>query len=265
MSSYFGIFKMNFKGELQYRVKALSGVVTQIFWGLMYIYLYTAFMGGKIIDGFSIEQMISYVWIGQAFLVIRFLDLPKNCAQEIENGNICYKFVRPINLYNQWFAEHLGYKLSATILRCLPLLLFASILPKSIRIMPPPSFTAFVLFIVSLAIGAVLTSAISMIIVYLTFKTLSARGTVSICNTVCGVLGGLYIPLVFMPQSIQNVLNYLPFRFVLDLPARIYIGNIPPMQAIQFIGIAFAWLVAIIIIGKILISKAGKSAVIQGG
>ena len=104
-----------------------------------------------------------------------------------------------------------------------------------------------------------------MIIVYLTFKTLSARGTVSICNTVCGVLGGLYIPLVFMPQSIQNVLNYLPFRFVLDLPARIYIGNIQPMQAIQFIGLAFAWLVIIIIIGKILISKAGKNAVIQGG
>ena len=44
---------MNFKGELQYRTKALSGVVTQIFWALMYIYLYTAFMGGKIIDGFA--------------------------------------------------------------------------------------------------------------------------------------------------------------------------------------------------------------------
>ena len=81
MMSYFGIFKMNFKGELQYRSKAISGVVTQIFWGLMYIYLYTAFMGGKIIDGFSINQMITYVWLGQAFLVIRFLDLPKNCAK----------------------------------------------------------------------------------------------------------------------------------------------------------------------------------------
>lgn len=265
MSSYFGIFKMNFKGELQYRVKALSGVVTQVFWGLMYIYLYTAFMGGKVIAGFSIEQMITYVWLGQAFLVIRFLDLPKNCAKDIENGNICYKFVRPINLYNQWYAEHLGYKLSATILRCIPLILFAAIMPSSIRIMLPVSFTAFVLFLLALAIGTLLTSAISMIIVYLTFKTLSARGTVSICNTICGVLGGLYIPLVFMPESIQNILNYLPFRFILDLPARIYIGNIPPLEGIQFIGIAFAWLIAIIFIGKILINRAGKSAIIQGG
>ena len=265
MSSYFGIFKMNFKGELQYRTKAISGVVTQVFWGLMYIYLYTAFMGGKVIEGFSISQMITYVWLGQAFLVIRFLDLPKNCAKEIENGNICYKFTRPINLYNQWFAEHLGYKVSATILRSIPLLLFASIMPKSIRIMLPPSFVAFILFFVALIIGTLLTSAISMIIVYLTFKTLSSKGTVSICNTVCGILGGLYIPLVFMPQGVQNVLNYLPFRFVLDLPARIYIGNIPTSQALMFIGIALAWLVVIIAIGKLLITKAGKTAIIQGG
>jgi ABC-2 type transport system permease protein len=263
--SYFGIFKMNFKGELQYRSKAISGVVTQIFWGLMYIYLYTAFMGGKIIDGFSINQMITYVWLGQAFLVIRFLDLPKNCAKEIENGNICYKFVRPINLYNQWYAEHIGYKLSSTLLRCMPLILVAFIMPSSIRMMLPVSFLAFILFLISLIIGALLTSAISMIIVYLTFKTLSSKGTVNICNTVCGILGGLYIPLVFMPQSVQNVLNYLPFRFVLDLPARIYIGNIQPVQALVFIGIAIAWLIVLVVIGKILITKAGKNVIIQGG
>ena len=265
MYSYFGIFKMNFKGELQYRAKALSGVVTQVFWGLMYIYLYTAFMGGKVIDGFSIAQMTSYVWIGQAFLVIRFLDLPKNCAKEIENGNVCYKFVRPIKLYNQWFAEHFGYKLSAMILRCVPLFIIAFIMPPNLRLMLPVSFVSFVLFLIALLIGALITSAISMIIVYLTFKTLSARGTVTICNTVCGVLGGLYIPLVFMPQGVQKVLNYLPFRFTMDLPARIYIGNIAPLEALMFIGISILWLIALVIIGELLINKAGKNAIIQGG
>lgn len=265
MSSYFGIFKMNFKGELQYRAKALSGVATQIFWGLMYIYLYSAFMKEKIIEGFSIEQMISYVWLGQAFLVIRFLELPKNCAKDIENGNICYKFVRPINLYNQWFAEHLGYKLSATILRSIPLIFIAFIMPPSMRLMLPNSITTFALFLVALILGALMTTTLSMIIVFLTFKTLSSKGTASICNTVCGVLGGLYIPLVFMPESIQKVLNYLPFRYTCDLPTRIYIGNIHTFDAIKYIGIAFIWLIILISIGKLLIAKAGKNAVIQGG
>jgi len=265
MSSYVGLFKMSFKGELQYRAKALSGVVTQVFWGLMYIYLYTAFMGGRIIEGFSISQMISYVWIGQAFFVLRFADLPKNCAKEIENGDVCYKFVRPVDLYNQWFAEHFGYKFAGTIIRCVPLTIVAFLLPPSMRLMLPTSFASFVLFLVALLLGALMTSAISMITVFLTFKTLSAKGTLTICNTVCGVLGGMYVPLVFMPQSLQNVLNYLPFRFIMDLPARIYVGNIPPMEALSLIGIALIWLIGLIAIGKLLIIKAGKNAIIQGG
>ena len=265
MKSYLGIFKMNFKGELQYRTKAISGMATQIFWAFMYIYLYTAFMGGRIIDGFSLEQMTSYVWLGQAFLVFRFLDLPYNCAHDIENGNVCYKFVRPINLYNQWFAEYFGNKLASTILRSVPLVVVAFLMPKSLRLMLPVSFEAFILFWVAILIGFLMTTAISMIIVYLTFKTLSARGTVTICNTVCGILGGLYIPLVFMPESVQRVLNFLPFRYSLDVPARIYIGNMTPAEAIPFILLGFVWLIVLIIIGKLLVGRAGKNAVIQGG
>lgn len=265
MSSYFGLFKMSFKGELQYRAKAISGVVTQVFWGLMYIYLYTAFMGGKIIEDFSINQMISYVWIGQAFFALRFSDLPKNCGQEIENGNVCYKFVRPVDLYNQWYAEHFGYKLSATLIRCVPLTIVAFIMPSNIRLMLPTSFVAFCLFALALLLGALITSSISMISVFLTFKTMSAKGTATIINTICGVLGGMYVPLVFMPQSLQNILNYLPFRFIMDLPARIYVGNIQPMEAIKFIGIAFIWLIVLITIGKLLMKQAGKNTVIQGG
>lgn len=265
MNSYRGLFKMTFKGELQYRAKALSGVVTQFFWAVMYIYLYTAFMGGKMIEGFSIKQMVSYVWLGQAFLMLRFTDLPKNCGQEIENGNVCYKFVRPIDLYNQWYFEHLGYKLSATILRFLPIVVVSLLLPPHLGLMLPVSLPAFVLFLLALCIGALITSSISMITVCLTFKTMSAKGTATIVNTVCGLLGGLYIPLPLMPQAIQNVLNYLPFRYVTDLPFRIYIGNVSCQTALMFIGIALVWLVALILIGKLFLSKVLKKTVIQGG
>lgn len=265
MHSYFGLFKMTFKGELQYRAKALSGIVTQIFWGLLYIYLYTAFMGGKIIKGFSISQMISYVWIGQAFFVLRFADLPKNCAKEIESGDVCYKFVRPVDLYNQWFAEHFGYKLSATLIRCLPLIICAFLMPSGIRLSLPSSFTSFLVFLIALFIGAMMTSAISMISIFFTFKTLSAKGIITMMNAVCGVLGGMYVPIVFMPQGVQNILNYLPFRFIFDLPARLYVGNIPPLEGLKLLLIAILWLAIIILIGKLLIKLAGKKTVIQGG
>lgn len=256
---------MGFKSEFQYRAKAISGLATQIFWAFMYIYLYTAFMGGKIIEGFSLAQMTSYVWLGQAFLVFRFLDLPRDAAQSIENGNVCYKFVRPVDLYNQWYIEYFSNKLASTILRSTPLIIVAFLMPKRLGLMLPVSIEAFALFLVAILLGFLLNSAICMIIVYLTFKTLSARGTASICNTVCGILGGLYIPLLFMPEGVQKVLNYLPFRYSLDVPARIYIGNMTPTEALPFILLGFVWLVVLVVIGKLLIKRAGNNAVIQGG
>ena len=265
MNSYRGLFKMTFKGELQYRAKALSGVTTQFFWGFMFVYLYTAFMGGKLIDGFSISQMISYVWIGQAFFVLRFQDLPKNCAKEIENGDVCYKFVRPIDLYNQWFAENWGHKLAATLLRSPLIVLIAMMLPSSIGLMLPVSFEAFILFIVSLLIGSMMMSAISMIAVALIFKTASPKGVVSLVQTISGLLGGLFIPLPLMPVPIQNVINFLPFRFVTDLPLRIYVGNVSVISGLMYIGIALIWIVALITIGQLMVKAISKKAIIQGG
>lgn len=265
MKSYRGLFKMTFKGELQYRAKAISGMMTQLFWGILYVYLYTAFMGGKIIEGFSLSQMASYVWLGQAFFVLRYQELPKNCASEIENGNVCYKFVRPINLYNQWYFEHLGYKISATLLRFTPIVAVALLLPDNIGLMLPVSGLAFVLFLIAIVIGALMTSAISMLIVCLTFKTLSAKGTSTIVNTICGLLGGLFIPIPLMPQAIQNILNYLPFRFITDLPLRIYIGNISILSGLTFIIISLVWLIGLIILGKLLMKQVLKKTVIQGG
>lgn len=265
MKEYKGLFKMTFKGEIQYKIKAFSGIITQLFWGIMYVYLYTAFMGGNVIEGFSLPQMASYVWLGQAFFVLRYVDLPKRCANEIESGDVCYKFTRPIDLYNQWYFEHLGYKISATLLRCPIVIIVALLLPSKIGLMAPVSISAFLLFVLSLAMGGLMMSAISMIVVFLTFKTNSSKGTSSIVNTICGIFGGLFIPLPLMPNALQNVINYLPFRYIVDLPIRIYIGNMSISSALMFIGIALAWLVFLIVLGKILISKAVKNTVIQGG
>ena len=265
MKSYLGMFKMSFKGELQYRAKAISGVLTQFFWGIMYVYLYTAFMGGDVIDGFSIAQMASYVWLGQAFFALRYIDVPPNSAKEIENGDVCYKFTKPIDLYNQWFAENLGYKLSSALLRSPLIIIVSLLLPSSCGLMLPVSFPAFVLFVVALIVGVFTMCAIAMIAVALIFKTVSAKGVVTIVHTVTGLLGGLFIPLPLMPEAVQNVLNYLPFRFITDLPLRIYIGNVSCLSALMYIGIALVWLVALIAIGKLLLKKATRNVVIQGG
>ena len=104
-----------------------------------------------------------------------------------------------------------------------------------------------------------------MFAVYLTFKTLSEKGSLGIVSSIVNILGGLFIPLPILPQALQEVLRYLPFSYITDLPFRIYIGNVGIIDGLIYIGIGFAWLVAIIAIGKLLIGRALKKTVVQGG
>ena len=265
MKSYLGIFKMQFKSELQYRGKAISGVATQFFWGLLKIYLYLAFMSTATVTGFTISQMISYIWLGQAFFAVSYINLPKNSAKEIVQGDVCYKFVKPLNLYNQWYFEYFGEKLASTILRCFPLIIIATIMPASIALQAPAGTIYFLLFFVSLIISLFLNVAISMLAVYLTLKTLMPKGALGIVNVVTGLLGGSYIPLPFMPQSVQNVLNYLPFRYISDLPFRIYSGSLDIKTSLMQIGLSLAWLLFLVLIGKLVMHSALKKTIVQGG
>lgn len=265
MSQYFGFFKMTFKGELQYRAKALSGIATQFFWGLMYVYLYTAFMGGKVIDGFSLSQMATYVWLGQAFFAMRYIGLPRNSANEIENGNVCYKFVRPISIYDQWFSEYLGEKVASTILRCVPILIITFFLPAGVGMTLPVSFGAFLVFLLSLCISFCISVAFSMWAVYLTFLTNQSKSSKTFIFVLVGLFSGMCVPIPLMPIGIQKFLNYLPFRFLSDLPFRIYIGNIGVLEGLVSVLFGAIWLIVLIVVVKLLMKTSLKKVVIQGG
>lgn len=265
MKSYWGIFKMEFKGELQYRAKALSGIATQLFWGLLQIYLYTAFLNSGSVDGFSISQMVSYIWLSQAFFALRYVTMPKRVGKEIVNGNVCYKFVRPINIYNQWYVEGIGQKFAATLLRFLPIIVIGFLLPGNLSLSLPVSVGAFFLFLFGLILGLLMSHAFAMLAVYLTFKTLSEKGSIGIVSAIVNMFGGLFIPLPLLPQALQDVLKYLPFSFITDLPLRIYIGNVGVVDGLVLMAVGVVWLIAIIAIGKLLIGGALKKTVVQGG
>lgn len=265
MSSYLGLFKMQFMGELQYRAKAWSGIATQFFWGLMYIYLYTTVLSGGKFSGFTIVQLASYIWLNQAFFALRSTAIYKRAATDIVSGDVCYKFVRPMDIYSHWYAEYLGEKLSATILRCFPIIIVCLLLPKNIGLALPVSFVSFILFLISLIIGLLMAVALSMFALDITFKTQSPKGASTLVNTVSGLFGGMFIPLPLLPKNLLKIVDYLPFRYISDLPLRIYVGHVSVVEGLIHIGIGSAWLITIILLGKLVLKQSLKKTIIQGG
>lgn len=263
---YLAIFKMYVINEMTYRGKVLLGMSTQVFWGLMYVLMYTAFYAtGNSPSGFSLTELTSYIWLGQAFFVFRYIGRDARVTDSIIKGDVAYEFIRPLDLYNCWYAKNLAEKLVGTALRGAPILLLGFLLPVGLGLMLPTSLSAFLLFCLSLIIGLMLAVGINMFINILTFKTMSPRGIAGMVSVVTGLLGGYYIPLPLMPAGIRAVLDYLPFRYISDLPYRIYVGAIDAPNAIIFILIQIFWLAVILFTGRLLLKSCLKNVEVQGG
>ncbi len=266
MRTFGSILKMNVKQQFQYRAAAFSGTITQLFFGFMQISLFTAFLvQGK--SDFTIPQMATYIWLQQAFYTLyKYWDACKfEISAKIVNGDIAYQLIRPMSLYNYWYQNVFSKSLGQMLIRAIPLVCIVVWLPAGYGLMLPVSIENFLMFLVSAAIGAFLIASINVVSYIITLYTLSPAGVFSFMVAVASFLAGQYVPIPMLPDSVARVLDFFPFRYVSDLPFRIYIGNINGTDALFQIAVQIVWLVAIVCISKFVMARKINKLVVQGG
>lgn len=266
MKAYLSFLKLRFNVGMQYRIAAVAGIFTQFFFGLMYIFIYEAYYRTGVSVSMEWEQLVTYLWISQAFFYLTYFNLVDgDIVESLVSGQIAYELVRPISIYWMWYMRLFAKKISGTALRFLPVIIIASVLPTTYSLKAPPSIEAFILFIITLFLGCILSLAIIMVVYSLMFYTTSSKGLIHIYGIIADFFAGGIIPIPIMPQAIQNICYALPFRLIIDLPFRTYSGSIATNEAIQGIGLQIIWTIIIVFIGMTIISNAKKRLVVQGG
>ncbi len=126
MPPYLAILSARFRTLLQYRAAAAAGFGTQLFWGLIRMMIFEAFYRSTTAaQPMSYEEVVSYVWLGQATLVL----LPWNVDREIQamvrSGTVAYEMLRPLDLYSLWFTRAVAWRTAPMLLRCVPMFIVA--------------------------------------------------------------------------------------------------------------------------------------------
>jgi ABC-2 type transport system permease protein len=267
MKVYAAVLKLRLQIGMQYRAAALAGVATQFFWGFISIMVFEAFYEHAAITApISLKELITYIWLQQAFLAFVMLWFRDNELFDlITSGNIAYELCRPADLYGFWYAKLLAQRLSSALLRCYPILIIALFLPKPYNMTLPPNGTTFLLFVITLLLGLLLLVAISMFLYISVFVTLSPMGSLLIFGVLGEFFAGLIIPIPLMPMWLQKIAFVLPFRWTADFPFRVYSGHIPQTEALIGVFIQLGYLLGLLWLGKLALNVALKRVVVQGG
>lgn len=259
MSAYWLFFKSKFMINLQYRMAALSGILTQFVWGYLLIVLYQLFS----VSTWSPGQIATYFWLNQAFLSLNTLwTMDMSIFQDIQRGDIQYDWIRPQSIYIKWFVANLSHRLARTLLRAVPLLVVTLVLPQPYRLMLPQSIGDGIGFVVAL-VGALLTQcAISNILYVLVLKVKQDLGVRVLSAAIFGLFDGGDIPYFYFPEPLARILQYTFFYSIKTAPFLIYLGLVPMGSTLVLQGV---WILILVLVGVIMLHREMVRIEVYGG
>jgi len=264
MGPYWAIVSARFRMNLQYRGAAFGGIVTQLFWGLIRVMIFTAFYASTTRpQPMTLPEVITYIWLGQALLGILpwFSDSPEVAAM-IRSGTVAYELLRPADLYWFWFARVAGARAGRLIMRAVPQFVLAGLF---LGLQAPHSPACAAAWFIAMMLAILLACAIAMVSTISTLWYIAGDGVWQLLPVLVMLCSGAVIPLPFFPDWAQRILDVLPFRGLMDLPFRLYMGHIPPAQALPQLGLGCLWIVALVSFGRWLLSRGTGRLVVQGG
>ena len=267
LRKYFSYFRIRFNTGIQYRTAAISGLVTQFFWGIFNVLLYKAFWeGDPLAFPMGIAETTTYVWLRQAFLAqFNQYTFEESIFSDIASGNVAYDLARPVDIYSVWYSKLISMKVSNTLLRFAPIIIFSLLLPAPYGLSLPYSFSSFMAFLITMLLALLNLCALQMIIYALTFHTLNSNGVRVIFVSIGELLSGNLIPIPFFPEKIRIFIELSPFAAMSNVPFRVYSGNINGGEILICMLLQVFWLCVLFITGRLLTTRSLKKVVIQGG
>ncbi|MBE5795924.1 MAG: hypothetical protein E7327_00920 [Clostridiales bacterium] len=259
---YLTVFRLRALMETQYRAAALGGLVTQVFFGLVYICLYTVLYGGG--DPQALRDTITYVWIQQMFFRMLFSN-DGELTNLILSGGVAYMMVRPLDQHRFWVCRDVGGRLVGAGMRMLPMLAVQLLLPRELRMSLPESPLAMLQFLLSVGLGVVCLCELSAIVDAINMKTLDRRGISAILNLTMVTFSGNVIPLTLFPDALQMFIRFQPFAQALDAPIRMYQHAAAPGEWALAVGVQLLWICALRLLGRWMWQRRLNDMTVQGG
>ena len=241
---------------------ALGGLVTQAFFGLLYVFLYTALFRGE--NQAELAETITYVWLQQMFFRVLLMN-DMELIHQVMTGGLAYAVLRPVDQYRFAFVRNMAQRHVNALMRLVPMIALQFLLPTAWRMQPPESLLALMQAFVSLLIGVMNLCAIAGISGAILMQTMDNRGINAIITFISNAFAGNIIPLTLFPDSVQALIRYQPFAQSLDAPIRMYLHAQAAGEWALNIGVQLLWLMLLVALGRRMWRHQLNQLTIQGG
>lgn len=264
MRRYWELARGEFRRYSTYRLAIAAGIFTNAVFGLIRgSILVGALVGaGGHIAGYDDRLALAYVWIGQAMIAPIGLFVRRDVAQRVRTGEIAVDLARPIDFQLSWWARDMGRFVLGVPTRGIPTLLIGVLVAG---VVGPRDWTAYPLGLVSLLLGTSINFLCMYVMNLIAFWAVEVQGYLNVYGLVLNVLSGFLIPVHLFPGWLQQIAQHSPFPSIFQSPVDILSGRTGGWDAVTLIGVQCAWLLGVIVLGRVMFWAGARRLVVQGG
>jgi ABC-2 type transport system permease protein len=244
-----------------YRASTVGGAVANTVVGVLRASVLLAVVVPRgSIRGFTASDAATFAFLAVALDAPVSMFAPLDLAARIRTGDVAVDLYRPLDVQAYWLAHEVGRAAFQLLTRLAPPLLAGGLL-FHLRIPSDPR--VWFAFAAALAGAIVLSFALRFVLTLSAFWLLDGQGVQGIANIFATLLSGWMVPLALFPPAVARVGRNLPWASLLQLPAEVFLQS-GGSQLLTFAR-QLAWTIALLGLGRVLLRRATRRLVVQGG
>lgn len=256
MRKYFLIFKNAIREGMIYRIDTLTFLFSEILIFFSLFYLWSSAYGESVtIGNYSLKEMLFY-YLAAHFILLtaKNNEITWMIGEEIRMGSFNIFLVQPLDYSKYILFYILGKSFFNTLIFtsafCVIFIFFGQYLD------PPNEISRYVYFIISVGLGFFIHFFFNYIIGLSTFWLGMIQGIIFSFWSTSSLLEGSIVPLDLLPDFLQRINDFLPFKYTVFVPISILNGKIDPDLALFLIPVF--WILFLFFLSKFIFKKGIK-------
>jgi len=265
---YWEIVRVTARRMRTYRAATFAGVVTNTVFGYILAYVLLAAVRDGPVESvgagaFGTRDAATFTFVAQGLLVaVGVMGTTMEMAERVKSGEVALDLARPYDYQGWWAAVAYGRAVFYLWARGIaPFLLGA--LAFDLRLPPEAWLWPAFLLAVALAIG--LAFAWGFLLQMTAFWIVDVRGPNQLGWVSAQLLAGTFVPLALVPDDAERLVRLLPFASMIQVPVEVYLGMHRGQDLLAAYGVALAWLAVLVAAGRLVLARAERRVVVDGG
>ena len=265
LKKYLALTRAGIIETLQFRLSFVVMVIGNLLYLIVVYFLWDAIYesaGTDIVNGMTFTDTLIYLVLATALFNFMEMYTVWEIGRNIQSGKIVLDLLKPMEYRKYLFWSYSGSFVTQFFLTFLPTFIAVAIVTHGAI----PMGINLLFFVVSVVMAVSINYSIDFIVGTICLYTESIWGINIMKQVIVLLLSGATIPLAFFPDTLRNIVNYLPFQSIYNAPLTLLLNGAPTSETVlTTLGIQLIWCIVMLVLSKLFWKVSLRQITVNGG